>query len=73
MPAYRLVVTAEAELDITDGYRWYEEQAGMGDAFVFAVDGQPGHIESYPFTSAVVAYGIRRSIVRRFPYNIYLD
>lgn len=71
MATFRLVVTPEAELDIAKGYRWYEEQARLGNAFVAAVDERFAHISSYPWACPVVEQDIRRALIRRFPYNAY--
>ena len=71
MPGYQLVVTDGAELDIAEARQWYQEQAGLGSAFVECVGEQLEFIELQPFATPVVAHGIRRSVVTRFPYNIY--
>lgn len=68
---HRLVITDEAELDIAEAYRWYEEQAGLGRTFLDAVGIQLGMIQSHPFACAAIAYEVRRSVIRRFPYNLY--
>lgn len=71
MPTYQLVITNHAELDIAEAFQWYEEQAELGTAFIACIGKQLDLIESQPFATPVVAYGIRRSVVTRFPYNIY--
>ena len=71
MPTYRLVVTSEAELDLAEGHSWYEEQAGLGYEFMSAVDSQFEFIESQPLACLAVAHGIRRSVIKRFPYIVY--
>jgi plasmid stabilization system protein ParE len=71
MPAYQLVVTDDAEFDMAKARQWYEEQAGLGSAFLACIDKQLAFIESQPLATPIVAYGIRRSVVTRFPYNIY--
>ena len=71
MLQYRLSVTSEAEIDIAEGYCWYEEQAQLGSAFVAAVGERLDHILAQPFSCATIAHGIRRAVVQRFPYNIY--
>ena len=71
MPGYQLVVTDGAELDIAEAQQWYQEQAGLGLAFVGRVGEQLEFIELQPFATPVVAHGIHRSVVTRFPYNIY--
>lgn len=71
MSVYQLVVTDGAELDIAEAGQWYQEQAGPGLAFVGCVGERLEFIELQPFASPVVAHGIRRSAVTRFPYNVY--
>lgn len=71
MPTYRLVVTNEAELDLAEGYCWYEEQAQLGVAFMAVADKEFEFIEANPFACPVVAHGIRRAVIQRFPYNVY--
>ena len=37
---YRLIISSEAEFDIEDAFKWYEESSsGLGSEFVRAVDG----------------------------------
>lgn len=71
MLGYQLVVADGAELDVAEAQQWYQEQAGLGLAFVGCVGEQLEFIELQPFATPVVAHGIRRSVVTRFPYNIY--
>lgn len=71
MPDYQLIITDGAELDIAEAQQWYQEQAGLGLAFVGCVGEQLEFIELQPFATPVVAHDIRRSVVTRFPYNIY--
>ena len=73
MPAYQLVVADDAELDITEAWQWYQERAGLGTAFAGCVGQQLEFIQRQPFATAIVAHGIRRSVVTRFPYNIYFS
>ena len=71
MPGYQLVVTDGAELDVAEARQWYQEQAGLGAGFIASVGKQFEFIELQPFATPVVAHGIRRAVVARFPYNIY--
>ena len=71
MPSHQLIVTAEAELDLAEGFCWYQEQALLGAAFIFAVGKQFEHIASFPFACPVIAHDVRRAVVKRYPYNIY--
>jgi plasmid stabilization system protein ParE len=71
VPVYQLVITDDAELDIAEARQWYQEQAGLGSAFVACIDQQLEFIGFQPFVTPIVAHGIRRAAVIRFPYNIY--
>lgn len=51
--------------------QWYQAQADLGPAFVACIDKQLEFIELQPFATPVLPHGIRRSVVARFPYNIY--
>jgi len=68
---YRLSVAPEAEIDIAEGYCWYEDQAQLGGAFITAVEERLDYLLTQPFSCALLAHGIRRAVVQRFPYNIY--
>lgn len=71
MPAYRLVITEGAELDIAEVRHWYQEQAGLGADFIDCIGSKLDFIEQQPLATPVVAHGIRRAVVTRYPYNIY--
>ncbi|MDP3293923.1 MAG: type II toxin-antitoxin system RelE/ParE family toxin [Nevskia sp.] len=71
MGSFRLVITDEAETDIDDAFRWYQEQAGLGSDFLDALEERLRFIEHQPLALAEVSDGIRRSVVVRFPYHIY--
>lgn len=71
MPSYQLVITNAAELDIAEAYRWYQAQALLGAAFLARIDKQLEFIAFQPFATPIVEAGIRRSVITRFPYNIY--
>ncbi|MEK6787971.1 MAG: type II toxin-antitoxin system RelE/ParE family toxin [Pseudomonadota bacterium] len=71
MPGYQLVITDAAELDLVEARQWYQEQAALGLAFIGCVGEQLELIERQPSANPVIAHGIRRAVVTRFPYNIY--
>ena len=71
MPAHQLVITHGAEQDIAEAKQWYEEQAGLGATFLSSIEVKLEFIELQPFAMPVITHNIRRSVVRRFPYNIY--
>lgn len=65
----------EADAELTEAARWYEEQRiGLGTEFVAEVDSAISRIEANPRTGAPVpgveAGDIRRIFVRRFPYQV---
>ena len=67
-----LVVQPEAEADIAEAFRWYEEKReGLGLEFVGVVDACLAAIERHPQSYAVVRGQTRRAVLRRFPYSIF--
>jgi plasmid stabilization system protein ParE len=69
---FQLVITDEAEADIRDAFRWYDEQqAGLGARFVDAIGQRLAFIEQQALAITIVDHDIRRAVVSRFPYHIY--
>ena len=67
----QLVISPEAEQDITDARAWYEaRQAGTGDRFLRSVEETLHRIEQLPSAAAEVFRGARQSLIRRFPYSV---
>jgi toxin ParE1/3/4 len=67
---YRLL--REAQTDVTTAFDWYEsQQSGLGFEFLGAVadgiDAALHHPEHYPVLEA----GIRRVLLRGFPYGVF--
>jgi hypothetical protein len=61
--------TARQELD--DGFTWYEEQVpGLGYEFLDEIDRAVGRVAAYPRSAGVVAKGLRRVLLGRFPYGV---
>jgi len=66
-----LVIRPEAENDIQDAFRWYEEQeSGIGSEFLIAVRGQLGKIARRPTSYQIVVSQTRRAVISGFPYSI---
>jgi plasmid stabilization system protein ParE len=67
---------AEASAELSDASRWYEERAaGLGLAFVSAVDATLRSIAAWPQAGAIVdgipaGRDIRRAPIDRFPYHL---
>jgi toxin ParE1/3/4 len=67
-----LLIRPEAETDLAEAYRWYEDQKeGLGDKFLERVREQFDTIVAMPDIYAVVDRGVRRCKLKRFPYVVY--
>ena len=72
MTEYRLVAEPRAELDVAAAYQWYEsEQAGLGREFLEELRNAYDRIVEEPLRYQAVRSGIRRALIRRFPYAVY--
>lgn len=68
----RIVIRPEAEGDLEEAYRWYEEQVpGLGTDFLLCFEEGLAKIERRPQGYPVVRKDIRRLLIRRFPYGIF--
>lgn len=68
----RLVVRDAAEADIAEAARWYEERSpGLGSEFLRAVDVVLAEIARMPERYPAVRGGVRRALLRRFPYGVF--
>ena len=67
-----LIVTPEAEADILDGYRSYEDkQNGLGVRFVDEIEQSLARIAPNPLQYQEVEPDIRRAVVHTFPYLVF--
>ena len=67
----RIVLHPEAEAELDEAERWYEERAvGLGLDFLFEVDATVGRIRAFPRAWPEVRPGIRRALVHRFPFGL---
>jgi plasmid stabilization system protein ParE len=70
--SYRLIVRPEAETDIRNAYfRYDKEVPGLGVQFLDAVDDSLDRISEDPLHYAIIAGGIRRKLLRKFPYGLF--
>jgi len=61
-----------AAADIEAAYAWYEEQqVGLGDEFLFAVENAIASVVDHPEAYPVVHRDTRRILLIRFPYGLY--
>jgi len=68
----RLIVRPEAELDVSEAAGWYEhERPGLGHRFLDELGELLVRIESSPLQFPEIEKGVRRGLLRRFPYGVY--
>lgn len=72
MSEYRLVSEQRADLDIEAVFDWYEkEQPRLGIEFLDELRATYNRIVAGPFKYQHLRSGIRRALLRRFPYAVY--
>ena len=74
MTEYRLVAQPRANLDVAAAYRWYEnERVALGLEFLDHLEATYDRITDDPFQYQELNSGIRRALLRRFPYAVYFS
>ena len=74
MTQYRLKAEPSVDADVEAAFDWYEgEQEGLGREFVDELQGVYLRIVDGPLKYAELRSGIRRALIRRFPYAIYFS
>ena len=70
--SYNYQLSEEAELDIEQGYLWYEsKQEGLGEAFLESLDKAKKAIISNPTTYRLrYKKKVRGFVIKNFPYLI---
>ena len=72
MTEYRLIEEPRVEDDGESAFRWYEnEQPGLGDQFLGELYACYERILRFPLGYQDLEDGIRRALLRRFPYGVY--
>lgn len=72
MKSYPLIASASASATIDQAFGWYEqERAGLGLELLEAIRAAYDRIASGPFHYQALRRGLRRALLRRFPYAIY--
>lgn len=72
MTEYRLVAEAAADLDVIAAFQWYETQrSGLGTEFLEELRSAYGRIVEGPLRYQDLRLGVRRTLLRRFPYAVY--
>jgi len=69
---YRLVSEPSVDLDVEAAFEWYEnEQPGLGMEFLDELRAIYNRIADGPLKYQELRGGIRRALLRRFPYAVY--
>jgi plasmid stabilization system protein ParE len=69
---YRIVTDPSADRDVEAAATWYEyERSGLGLEFLDEVRSAYDRVVNSPFGYQVLRFGVRRALVRRFPYIVY--
>lgn len=69
---YLIRVRPEAARDIEEAFSWYEERRpGLGQEFISELDSICERISQTPYIYADIYRGVRRAIVRRFPWAVF--
>ena len=68
----RIIIRPEAEAELNEAFIWYEEKVrGLGFDFIIQVDACLNSIERTPEIYPLVHRNIRRTILRKFPYEVF--
>ena len=68
----KLIIQLQATQEADEAARWYEDQfPGLGVEFIFELDAALHRIQGNPDIYQPVYDGVRRVLVRRFPYAAY--
>ena len=66
-----LVFHPEARPEVDEAHKWYERRTpGLGNDFLAAVEVVFERIVESPEIHSVLFRGVRRAMVRRFPYGV---
>lgn len=69
---YNLIIRPEAEQDLNETFKWYEDKRkGLGYDFLLRVEAGLKFIEKNPKVFSTIYKGVRRYIIKRFPYKIF--
>lgn len=67
-----VLVRPAAAADAREAALWYEaKREGLGAELVLELDGLYDRIAQHPLQFAEIGEGVRRALLRRFPYAVY--
>ena len=68
----RILIRPEAAFEMNAAFDWYDGQrAGLGSEFLRAVDAALAAIARDPMLCREIRPGVRRALLRRFPYGVF--
>ena len=71
-PVHRVFISTEAAFEMDAAFLWYEAQrSGLGHEFLQSVDAAVSAIGKDPAIFRSVRPGVRRAVLRRFPYGVF--
>ncbi len=69
---YKLILWQDAEKDLAQAYKWYNENVpGLGSDFLAVVERALESIQDNPLRFPVIYRNVRRALVKRFPFGIF--
>ncbi len=69
---YELILRQDAEKDLAQAYKWYNENVpGLGSDFLAVVERALESIQGNPLRFPVIYRNVRRALVKRFPFGIF--
>lgn len=70
--SFAVTFRPEAEKDLLEAFRWYEEQSrGLGSELFQSVEVCIANIQSNPEAYPIIYKTIHRALLRRFPFGIF--
>lgn len=67
-----LLITPEAEIDLAEAKTWYRrKRRGLVEEFLLCVEEALERIRRFPEGATEVYPGVRRVVMRRFPYGVF--
>ena len=67
----KVILGEAAKIELVETIDWYEiQQNGLGKRFAQSLDITKKRISVYPEISSEIAHGIRRAIIKGFPYGL---
>ncbi|MFL6195129.1 MAG: type II toxin-antitoxin system RelE/ParE family toxin [Thermoanaerobaculia bacterium] len=74
MTTYDLVIRPEADVELAEAARWYEERrSGLGGEFLDSFLAVSDWLRQNPYLYALVVVEARRALLPGFPYSVLYE